>query len=114
MRILLVEDHADSADMLTRLLRARGHDVEHAIDAGSATAAAESSRFDLVLCDLTLPDGNGRDLMRALHASRGLRGIALSGHAETVGLDGGGGFIAHLTKPVEFPALLALLDKVSA
>ena len=114
MRILLVEDHVDSADLLTRLLRSRGHELVHVSDVQSAIAAAGANGFDLVLCDLTLPDGNGRDLMRELHASHGLRGIALSGHAESVSLDAGSGFVAQLTKPVELTALLALLEKIRA
>jgi two-component system CheB/CheR fusion protein len=108
MRILLVEDHPDSAAVLARLLRANGYVVHIAEDAESAIAAAAGAEaFDAVLCDLTLPDGDGRDVMRSLHTGHGLRGIALTGQdVSMVDTSDGTGFVGHLLKPIDLNALL--------
>ncbi|MEO7725092.1 MAG: ATP-binding protein, partial [Chthoniobacterales bacterium] len=69
-RILLVEDHADTAAVLARLLRRMGHDVVHAATVETALQLAERempvSPLSLVMSDLGLPDGSGLDLMRQL------------------------------------------------
>ncbi len=67
LRILLVEDHGDTAWVMTRLLKADGHEVQAAADVATALKRAEEGEFDLLLSDLGLPDGSGLDLMRALH-----------------------------------------------
>jgi PAS domain S-box-containing protein len=108
LSILLVEDHADTADAVADLLRDLGHRVEVAGSVAAALAAA-GPRIDLVISDLGLPDGSGLDLMRALKASHGLRGIALSGYGteEDRRQSEAAGFTAHLTKPVSLDTLLA-------
>ncbi|HEX3131522.1 MAG TPA: ATP-binding protein [Thermoanaerobaculia bacterium] len=116
LRLLLVEDHPDTADAMADLLRALGHEVRVAgtVAAGlaAAKAALESGEgIDLVISDLGLPDGTGMDLMRELVARYGLRGIALSGYGteEDVRRSLEAGFTRHLTKPVNFQALEAVI-----
>jgi two-component system CheB/CheR fusion protein len=107
MRILLIEDHPDSAAVLARLLRANGYHVQIAEDAESAVSAAGAEPFDGVLCDLTLPDGDGRDVMRSLYERHGLRGVALTGQdISTVDTSDGTGFVGHLLKPIDLNTLL--------
>ncbi len=107
-RILLVEDHEDTARLLRRLLEARGHEVDVASDIATALTLSGAKRFDLLVSDLGLPDGSGLDLMRGLRA-RGLKlpGIALSGYGrqEDIAESRSAGFVAHLTKPVDMPRL---------
>lgn len=64
MRVLLIEDEADIADVLVRYLRAQGHAVDHAPDLDTARAALEVAGFDAILLDLALPDGSGLVLLR--------------------------------------------------
>jgi PAS domain S-box-containing protein len=108
-RILLVEDHADTAEAMADLLRLGGHQVTLAGSVGEALAAAEGngSGFDLVVSDLGLPDGSGQDLMRELARRHGLKGIALSGYGmeDDVQRSREAGFAFHLTKPVDRQAL---------
>ena len=86
LRILLVEDNEDTLRILSRLLERAGYKVTPAQSLGTALAAAKTAReggaekFDLVVSDLGLPDGDGRDLMQELHDRDGLPGIAISGY----------------------------------
>jgi len=120
-RILLVEDHEDTADAMADLLRARGHQVTVArtLAEGRAAAAqmadaADVERFDLLVSDIGLPDGSGRELMRELRA-RGLRGIALSGYGmeDDLRKSREAGFERHLIKPVSPQALEAAIQQVA-
>jgi PAS domain S-box-containing protein len=115
-RILLVEDHADTAAAFAELLRASGYEVTVAggVQAGLASAAAAT--FDLVISDLGLPDGNGADLMRELARLYRLPGIALSGYGmeEDVRQSRDAGFSQHLTKPVNLHVLREAIRQVLA
>ena len=113
LRLLLVEDHADTAAAMADLLRALGHEVTVAGSVGSALRAAEAraGRIDLVVSDLGLPDGSGLDLMRELSRRYGLKGVALSGYGmeDDVQRSREAGFSKHLTKPVDLQALKAAI-----
>ncbi|MFP5286119.1 MAG: ATP-binding protein [Thermoanaerobaculia bacterium] len=108
LRLLLVEDHADTAAAMADLLGTLGHEVTVAGSLAGAREAAQGRELelDLVISDLGLPDGSGLDLMREL-ASHGLRGIALSGYGmdEDIQRSREAGFIHHLTKPVTLQML---------
>jgi CheY-like chemotaxis protein len=108
LRILLVEDHTDTARVMKRLLSAAGHDVQQAGDVASALKLTQERTFDILLSDLGLPDRSGLDLMRQLR-ERGLTlpGIALSGYGQEADLQASrdAGFLSHLTKPIN-PAKL--------
>jgi two-component system CheB/CheR fusion protein len=116
LRILLVEDHGDTAAMMRLLLSSDGHDVEHAGDVASALALAGVHTFDLLLSDLGLPDASGLELMRELR-QRGLQlpGIALSGYGqeEDVRRSHDAGFAAHLTKPTTPEKLAEVIASVT-
>ncbi len=71
LKLLLVEDHADTAQMMARLLRSEGYSVEIAGNVASALDMASRHQFDLMISDLGLPDGTGHDLMRQLIAPSG-------------------------------------------
>jgi two-component system OmpR family response regulator len=67
-RALVVDDEADLADVLTSMLNFEGWQARSAGDAASALAVSEQFRPDAVVLDVTLPDGNGIDLLRKLRA----------------------------------------------
>src|SRR5205823_1289776 len=79
-RILLVEDHGDTARTLCRLLRRTNRDVQTAANVEDALKCASANSYDLLISDLGLPDGSGLDLMRQLREKYNLKGIALSGY----------------------------------
>jgi DNA-binding response OmpR family regulator len=70
MRILLVEDEDRIASFITKGLIAEGHAVERTASAEEASHLGVDRDFDLVLLDLMLPDGNGRDVLRTVRASK--------------------------------------------
>ena len=119
LRVLLVEDHSDTAAALADLMRMHGHEVRVAGSVAQAldtAAAAGNGGIDLVISDLGLPDGNGQDLMRQLAERFGLRGIALSGYGmeDDVRRSREAGFERHLTKPVNLDALETAIQQVAA
>jgi two-component system, OmpR family, response regulator RegX3 len=68
-RILIVEDEASIREPFARLLRREGFETVLAATAAEALDAARTTDPDLVLLDLALPDGDGRDVCRALGGS---------------------------------------------
>jgi CheY-like chemotaxis protein len=105
-RILLVEDHADTATVLTRMLERSGYEIIAAASVAEARQMAaehmSGQGVHLVVSDLSLPDGSGLELMRALSEAYGLRGIALSGFGMESDLEqsAAAGFSRHLIKPI--------------
>ena len=103
LRILLVEDHADTAKIVRRLLVAQGHDVILAGTVKDGLAAIETLPIDVMISDLGLPDGSGLELMRQVLA-RGKRtpAIALSGYGtpSDIAQSKAAGFAEHLVKPL--------------
>jgi CheY-like chemotaxis protein len=116
---LYVEDHADTAATLQRLLTHAGYNVQTAVDVSSALQRIEAADFDLLVSDIGLPDGSGLELMpKFIQASAGrpVGGIALSGFgmAEDVERSHTAGFQEHLIKPVDFTLLRKALARVAA
>ena len=111
LRLLLVEDHADTARTLSRLLRRAGFEVINASDVLSATAIAEREPFDLLVSDLGLPDGSGCDVMKRVREKCGAPGIAMSGYGMTEDLNRSreAGFSEHLIKPINVQELIAAI-----
>src|SRR5207247_9552651 len=114
LRIMLVEDHRDTASLMSRVLVHSGHVVQIADSLAAAMDLAQQP-FDVLVSDLGLPDGDGCDLMRRL-APRGVRGIALSGlvSEDDVQRCHDAGFAEHLAKPVNIDMLLSTIAQVAA
>ena len=79
VRLLLVEDHGDTARALARLLESRGFTTKIAPNIATALEATRREDFDLFLCDLGLPDGTGIDFIRKVRETRQTPAIALTG-----------------------------------
>ncbi len=116
LRIMLVEDHRDTAQVMSRLLTRQGYRVQVANCIRDAIELAQQP-FDLAISDISLPDGTGLDLMRRLKAIDGAaRGIALSGLAseDDIRRSREAGFDQHLAKPIDFQKLLAVIGQITA
>ena len=116
LRILVVEDHSETLDALSRLLSHFGHEISVADGAQVALNMIDSKEFDVVLCDIALPDGNGYDVIAKAKRKRSVKAVALSGFAATEDIERGreAGFDFHLAKPVDFHELRAVLGQIAA
>jgi CheY-like chemotaxis protein len=105
--ILLVEDHHDTAAVLSRALKRKGFRVGTVNTVADAIRMFEAERFDLLISDIGLPDGSGIELLIRLNAVRRIPAIALSGYGMERDLEKSrvAGFIEHLIKPVNLDAL---------
>lgn len=76
-----------------------------------ALLAASAGRFDLLVCDIGLPDGDGKDVMREVRVKYGLRGIAFSGYGteEDARASREAGFSHHQAKPVRAEVMVDLV-----
>jgi signal transduction histidine kinase len=118
LRILVVEDNADTLRYLATVLRKRGHNVVTADRVATARAAVDEATvpFDLLLSDIELPDGDGLYLMRELGARTPMVGIAVSGFGgeEDRRQSREAGFFDHLTKPVDLNRLEAAIHRATS
>jgi signal transduction histidine kinase/ActR/RegA family two-component response regulator len=114
VRILLVDDHEDTLEFMSRFLTLCGHDVVTASTYEKALSIGQQQNFDLVISDIGLPGGSGNQLMSALRALSPVKGIALSGYGMKADVDRSeaAGFSAHMTKPCDLSVLNAIIEKV--
>jgi CheY-like chemotaxis protein len=111
----LVDDHADTARALARALRMAGHIVHTAGTCAEALHAFKlQPGIEVVLLDMNLPDGEGCQLLRDLHALRRVPGIAVSayGMEQDIARSMAAGFIAHVVKPMVLPRLTEILASI--
>jgi len=115
LRILVVEDHSDTLQALSRLLSHFGHEISLADTAQSALNSIDSKEFDVVLCDIALPDGNGYDVVAQAKRKRPVKAVALTGFSASEDIERGkeAGFDFHLAKPVDFHELRAVLGQIA-
>jgi DNA-binding NtrC family response regulator len=114
-KILLVEDHHDTARAMARLLNLSGYNVRTANTYRSAIEICDEEQFDLVISDVGLPDGSGYDLMREMiERACTTKGIAVSGYGTEKDVEDSlrAGFTIHLVKPVEFEVLCDAIRRV--
>ena len=118
-RILVADDFPQSAETLARLLRQDGSEVRVAQDGAEAFETAAEFRPDVIVLDIAMPKLNGYE------AARKIRAQPWGKHMVLIALTGWGqqqdrrrtqeaGFDAHLTKPVNFAAIMDLLAKLPA
>lgn len=101
IRVFVIEDHPATARALKMFLETSGFSVEVACDAKSALELAPQIEFDVLLCDLNLPDGTGWDLLTALRKTRpDVRALAFSAFDDLhhVTRSRAAGFLEHVVK----------------
>jgi len=116
LRILLVEDHGDTRQTLSRLLKHFGHNISEADCTQRALEIIRSQVFDIVLSDIGLPDGSGYDVISQAKRKQRVKGVALTGFGTDEDIRRGreAGFDFHLTKPVDVHELRSILDQAGA
>jgi CheY-like chemotaxis protein len=115
-RVLVVDDNQPSAQSLAWVMEANGYEVKACFDGKSAVQAAHDFHPDVVLLDLGMPVMDGYEVCRRLREDRTLADTLViaqtgwGGEAErrrTAAV----GFNHHMTKPLDFTVLLALIDR---
>jgi PAS domain S-box-containing protein len=114
LRVLVVDDNADSVDAMAMLLESLGHRVETATRGDTALEKAAASWPEVVLLDIGLPGMSGYDVARALRAMPFPAPpvlIAISGYGRDSdrALAGEAGFDHHLVKPADPQALFEII-----
>lgn len=115
LSVLIIEDDEDSGELLADGLRVHGADVRVVGSGANGLREVTELPPDVLLCDLGLPDGNGLDWLqqfRAVHGSRALPAIALSGYgsAEDRARTLEAGFEKHLRKPARLADIIAAVS----
>jgi DNA-binding response OmpR family regulator len=113
LKILVVDDDANTLRALTRLCVLAGHEARAAATSAEARRLAAESPPDVLVSELELPDGSGVDLVRQLRLiAPAVCAIAVSAHsAESCeGLCRAAGFKQLLRKPVAFGEVLAAIN----
>lgn len=117
-RVLLVEDHEEIWDFLSRRLKRRGHEVSVATDGQAGLDQARAERPDIVLMDMNLPVMDGWTAARALKddpATAGIPIVALTAHAMSGDREKtlAAGCNDYHPKPVDFSRLLAQIEALT-
>jgi two-component system response regulator TctD len=109
MRYLLVEDNMELAEAVLQRLAMDGHAVDHAQDLARAADCLAAAEYDLILLDVMLPDGDGRDFLARSRDQITTPVIMLTARSQVsdrVGaLDQGAD--DYITKPFDFAELEA-------
>jgi hypothetical protein len=114
VNILLVEDHQDTREILSKMLSAWGHEVAIAQDLRGGLEYLGRNHVDAIVSDIALPDGTGYALMsEARRAGMKGLGIAISAYPfpPDVNEPKVTGFDFHLNKPFTAPQLRSLLER---
>jgi CheY-like chemotaxis protein len=123
LRVLVVDDHRDAAEMLAMMVGLSGATTVRAHSGNEALALAESFRPHLVLLDLNMPEMSGYDVIKAMRQMTCLNNpvvVAVTGWDDrwTISKTRSLGFDRHLTKPAEqndiYDIVLFALARVQA
>ena len=119
LRVLVIEDNVDSAEVLGEVLRDSGHEVAISCDGVAGLEQARRFHPDVVLCDIGLPGMDGYEVARAFRADEALRDtflVALTGYAlpDDVRRATEAGFQRHLAKPPGVDKLEQMMAAVGA
>ncbi|NMH59507.1 PAS domain-containing protein [Alteromonas ponticola] len=118
LKILVVDDNREAAELLAILLNALGHDAKVAVDGAGAVAMARAElRWDAFILDIGLPDMTGYELARNLKMAADCSTyIALTGygHSRDRQKSKAAGFDHHLVKPADFDRLQQILNGIAS
>jgi len=117
LRVLVVDDNVDAAQMLATLLEMNGYEVDIEYDGQGALASAVQAPPDVALLDIGLPDIDGHELARRLRAMPETTQavlVALTGYGQVEDQQRAykAGFDHHMAKPADLAKLLELLAAV--
>ncbi|MGE5495235.1 MAG: GAF domain-containing protein [Burkholderiales bacterium] len=118
LRVLLIEDNRDFAELLGSMFRQIGHEADIAKNGPEGIGKAKAIRPDIIFCDIGLPDMNGYEVARLLKEDAETKGIylvALTGYAGQQDIEhaASSGFDKHIAKPVSIETIQKVLNQLS-
>lgn len=117
LSILVIDDNHDAADSLHDVLEVHGHDVLAAYDGESAVQLVKEKAPMVALVDIGMPDVDGYEVARRVCALPGPKPVmvAVTGWGSQADKQAAreAGFAYHLTKPLDYDSLAALLNTVA-
>jgi CheY-like chemotaxis protein len=116
--VLVVDDDPDNVELLSFAIEQVGGTARGAEDAAAALQLLGTWLPDILLIDLSMPRVDGYELLATLRSSRTFRqipAVAVTGHVfvEVKERCIEAGFAAHVTKPIDVAALLALIETLA-
>lgn len=116
MRILLVEDHASTLQILAVALRHKGHRVTPVGTMRAALDAVHEGEHDLMVCDIGLPDGDGWQLLETVRMRSRIPAVAMSAYGTPTDMARSlaVGYAQHLVKPFDPGELYAAINELMA
>ncbi len=120
VRVLIVDDHADSRELFNAILSQQGAEVTAFETVREALTAARHARPDVIVCDLAMPGDDGFALIREVRSwpseqGRTVPALALTAYARVEDRERAlrAGFQVHLSKPVEPRDLLDAVTRLA-
>ena len=117
-RVLVVDDNADAAESLAMLLEVNGDSVRVAYDGEEALEAEGDFHPDVILLDIGMPKLSGYDVARRIRQARGSKVLIVAitgwGQEDDRRRAREAGFDHHFTKPVDYQALLDVINAGAA
>jgi DNA-binding response OmpR family regulator len=110
--LLVIEDHRLTALALKQFLEISAYRVDVVETVAEALSAATARSYDLLVCDLNLPDGTGWDLLEMLQREQRVRAVAFSAYddAEHIARSRAAGFMDHIVKGTDPDEVLRRID----
>lgn len=118
MKILIADDDRTIHISFTKFLTEKGHEILHAYDANEAMQIVSTQQPDLILLDITMPAGDGRNICQHLKSNPETSGIKIimltareSQHDRTLAMELGAD--DYITKPCSVPYLDRAISKLT-
>jgi len=111
-RILVVDNELRSREMIAHFLREASYEVEQADDGVSAIEMLDKKKFDLMICDIVMPQLSAIDVVRHMNSrSLSTSVILITGHPDSVA-QRGLGHLPYFTKPFNMYDLLRVVKEI--
>ena len=116
--ILVIDDSLETTEMLSNLLTLEGARVESARSGPEALRLVEQNTFDLIISDISMPEMDGYELLRAIRRQpnpKEVPALALTGYGRTADIERARaeGFAEHLTKPLDIDHLMRVVRRLT-
>ncbi|GAB4526899.1 MAG: hypothetical protein Fur0018_12320 [Anaerolineales bacterium] len=114
-KILILEDDNSLQEIFTRTLHRAGHETVSAYNLAEGRRSLQEDTFDILLCDMRLPDGDGLTLLREFQddlRAAGTRVVVVSAEPQYTSMSEELGVEFFLTKPISLQMLNTLLNRL--